>query len=259
MKQSWFLDNAKHIDPNYIRDTIQKSINIVGDSIDVANLLTILYSRYFFIKPLIYFESNLNEYIRVHSISGFKVDNNIRCVISIDLHNQIIICPWSEYKRNYNKIDYRIINGNYVEILGHLDMHVPNTPVNYRLTLNTPQDKIMRIFHNKYLFVFESKEYEVSRETLDILYAETQDFIFTENVNSGIVVRSEARHSIFHKGEFICDFLKNDLALLLDIQEKLYREFIITQTPYETTNIHSNTDNGDDKEQFIFDPNEFNK
>lgn len=252
--------NEISVDINYISKVINRSMSMSGEIVSILNLLPILFTRYYFKYPIIYFDTEHKEYLKVPNISSFLIDTTKQYVICIDLHKQILLTTLEEYNKYKHSIDYTDINSlNINELIKSIDEKITRIPVIYYLSFRD-KNQVMKILHDKIIFVYESTDYLVSREVLDMLYAETQDFIFTEDQTSKIIVKTDARHKLCFGDDYLCELLKDDLAIIIDTQDKLKDEYDTTQIPYSYhISELSKLDYPCNDQSFKFDSEEFQK
>lgn len=242
------------VSEDLIHKIIQRSTALVGNITDTLKTISLLYSRYFFRYSIIFYDSNKQHYVKVPSISSiFQLSNDNNYVLCIDIHKQVIVMEYYDYislhQRNVN-----FTHNDIDKIIQTIDSRIEHIPINYRLTYSY-NDRIMKIYHDRLMFVYESREYLISRDIIDMMYAETQDFIFTEQHDTNINVVTETRHKLYHKKDFLCDLLKEDLASIMDIQDKLKKEQENIAIPYSKI-LHNKKTNNTNIE-FKYNPEEF--
>lgn len=234
--------NEINVDIKYINVILNRGIIIETDNIvTIINLVSVLYTRYYFKYPIILYNAESNTYTKIPTIYQIDFQNKNKYIICVDLHKQILIIPIKEFEKYNKSIKYKIstCEKDFKFIFKKIDDSILNVSVNYILSYDN--DCKISIFHNKIYFNINQFKYEITRDVLDMLYAESQDFIFTKN-KSKILLRSEVRHSIYYESLHICDILKDDLAIILDTQDRLKREYETIQTSYNYMFVNKSDD-----------------
>lgn len=261
MKNYWDYKDFTKVNARLIVNTIQKGKLFLGECVDVINVINTLNNRYHFNKSLVFYKSDTDEYLRAPNVMFIKNEmiSDAKYVLSIDLHNRIILMSYNSYQLLYNNTpEYNM--GNIISLFEWLDNSSPDIPVKYILTSNYYPQLFINIYHDKYEFVFEGNKHDIDRSILEMMFAETQDFYFG-NKESKIVVKTNTRHAIYHNKTFICDLLMNDLAFLLDAQDKLQQELENLKEPIEfpPVQVYLLVDDDNINVPFSYNPNEFKK
>lgn len=217
--------NINNIDVN---ELISHSIRISCNVSLLIVAINHLSSTYFFNKSTIYYNgSSIVRRTFNNEISSSIIEDSDAFIICVDLHNRILIISKHDYDilTNSAGVTYSIETENDLSnVISKINEVVIKVPVKMYFNLRDTK-KYISILHDTITINMYDSKYEIQRNIFDMLYAEHEDFCPTVDINSNVIIRTQARHQLIYNNELITDLLHSDIALICDIQDKLITEY----------------------------------